>query len=74
MAGDKRWPQSAWDNDGGGGSWRSEESHELINGDSVPDVHTGKGDENVGDPAVDKVTNEVGVLSLFDKHLSFINF
>ena len=73
MAGDKRWPHSAWDNDGGAESWSSKESKEHVNGDSVPDWKVSELHDEHDNPGVDKVTNEVGVLSLFDEHLSFIN-
>ena len=73
MAGNKRWPQSTWDNDGGAESWSSEECKEQINGDPVPNWRVCEGHNDHDNPAIDQVSDEVGVLSLFDEHLSFIN-
>ena len=73
MAGNKRWPHSTWDNDGGAESWSSEECKEIVIRESVNTWVRSQGHDERDNPGVDQVSDEVGVLSLFDEYLSFIN-
>ena len=84
MGGDKSGPHLHGDDDGGKKTWGSSDgrpslevdwSEELTNyGEPSIDVnlaHSAEVRDETDDPAVDQVSNEVGILSLFDEHLSF---
>ena len=87
VGGDESWPHLHWEDDGGGEPWGSSDGgpsfevdhgHDL-SGDWDPSVEWGnvsmavidKEADDANDPGVDQVSNEVGILSLFDEHLSF---
>ena len=85
VGGDESWPHLQWEDDGGGETWGSKNSRPSFEVDRSQELaecgepaievnmadHEEVGDET-DDPAVDQVSNEVGILSLFDEHLSFI--
>ena len=85
MGGDESWPHLHWEDDGGGEPWGSSDggpsfevdgSQELTDsGEPAIEVNLAVQEEvadDANDPGVDQVSNEVGILSLFDEHLSFI--
>ena len=84
VGGDESWPhlhgeddggKKTWGTSNGGPSFEVDWSKDLPdNGEPSVDINLSSqqevGDET-DDPAVDQVSNEVGILSLFDEHLSF---
>ena len=84
VGGDESWPHLHGEDDGGKKTWGSSDGRPSLEVDwseeltncwepaveiNLP-IEAEVGDET-DDPAVDQVSNEVGILRLFDEHLSF---
>ena len=84
VGGDESWPHLHGEDDGGKKTWGSKDggpsfevdwSEELTDcGEPSVDINLSIKAEvrdDTNDPRVDQVSNEVGILRLFDEHLSF---